>query len=114
MPTGGPRRRTSRLAALLAVLATLGCSLAARNHACYPYLTHLAGGRVPRALLADLAREPRTRREVRGYRAPSGHYWRPRRVTTLDVRDVRTVVDDYELARCPAAPRPSAGRRGAR
>jgi hypothetical protein len=104
--------RTARLARAALALLAGGCALAARNHACYPYLAHRHGGDVPAELARALAREGDTQRRVERYRAPVGYYWRPRRGGSLDLGTVRTVVGDYELAPCPGGVAPLAGDGG--
>ena len=93
---------------LLATLAGTGCALAARDHACWPFLAHQYGGHVPAELSKRLAHESGTRRQVGTYRAPVGYYWRRRQAPSLDVRQVRTLMGDYELAACPNAVLPRA------
>jgi len=91
-------------------VGTATCALAARDHACYPYLAHQYRGELPRDLVRTLARERGTRRSVARHRAPTGYYWRGRRQPTLDVGEIRTVVGDYELARCPGLVPTDVGR----
>ena len=92
------------IASSLLVVAGAGCGLRARDHACYPYLDHLFQGHVPGEVKQKLARERGTRKQVGRYRAPVGYYWRRQREAPLDVKEVRTRLGEYELARCPAAP----------
>ena len=101
----GPRTLVCALAVL--ALVTGGCTLRAREHACYPFVVHQFQGAVPSTVARSLAAEHGTRRAVGRYRAPRGYYWRKHGPTTLDVTEVRTVVGDYELARCPSTPAPA-------
>ena len=86
---------------LLATVCGSGCALAARDHACWPFLDHQYHGHVPADLTRTLARERGTRRQIGTTRAPIGYYWRHRRTASLDVGDIRTLMGDYELAACP-------------
>jgi hypothetical protein len=81
-----------------------GCSLAARDHACWAYLKRAYRGEVPASVVGTLARERDTKRSAGRYKAAIGWYFRPRVGGTADPSDVRMWVEDYELARCPAAP----------
>ena len=95
---------TGRVAALLALCtAAAGCALAARDHACWPYLAHQFHSRLPPEVTRILAHEHGTLKEVRRFHAPRGYYWRRRGTPAPDVREVRTFMGDYELARCPSA-----------
>jgi len=98
---------------VLMLLACTRCTLAARDHACYPFVAHQMGGHIPPSVLRTLAHERGTRKRVGRNQAPIGYYFRPRSASTLAISDIRTVIGDYELARCPAgnatpAPLPSA------
>jgi len=91
--------------ALLLPLAVLaGCTLLARDHACYPFLAHQLGGHVPNDVLRTLAHERGTRKQVGRQRAPMGYYFRRRGTPAPAVIEVRTAMGGYELARCPEAP----------
>jgi hypothetical protein len=93
--------RPGRCVVVLLALAA-GCSLAARDHACWPYLQHQYRGHVPPDLVRTLAHEHGTRKQVRDFKAPVGWYWR-RASGSLDLEDVRRVSGGYELRRCPVA-----------
>lgn len=88
-----------RVVLVSTLLALTCCTLAAHDHACYPFVAHQLRGHVPESLLRTLARERGTRKQVGRYRAPVGYYLRPRRAPPAV--DTWTVVDKYELARCP-------------
>jgi hypothetical protein len=88
---------------LVAAVALAGCSLMARDHPCWPYLDHHYHGAIPKNVVHQLAHEHGARRQVGHYRAPTGFYWRVRQ-GTLDVNELRTVVDNHELVACPGAP----------
>ena len=92
-----------RVVLALVVAGAAGCALAAHDHACWPFLAHQYHGHVPADVVRTLAREHGTRKQVGRYHAPSGFYWRKHRSSTLDVHDIRTVLGDYEMARCPNA-----------
>jgi hypothetical protein len=92
-----------RVGLALVALGAAGCTLAARDHACWPLLAHQYHGHVPDEVVRALAREHGTRKQVGPYHAPAGYYWRKRRPSTLDVHDIRTLMGDYEMARCPNA-----------
>ena len=94
---------SGRAVVLLCVSLCGGCALAARDHACWPFLAHQYQGHVPADLTGRLARERGTRRQVGTYRAPSGYYWRRRGRPSFDLREIRTIMGDYELSRCPNA-----------
>jgi len=97
-----------RLISVLLACGAAGCALVAREHACWPFLAHQYHDQVPAELVHTLAHEHGTRRRVGRYPAPSGYYWRRHRGERLDVQDIRTLVGDYELARCPNAIVPDA------
>jgi hypothetical protein len=85
------------------VLATAGCGLVARDHACWPYVSYRYHGHVPSPLVHLLAHEHGTVKEVGHHQAPPGWYWRRRGGGSLDAGDVHTLMGGYELARCPTA-----------
>ena len=100
-------------ALLLAGLALAGgCSLMARDHPCYPYLAHHYHDGIPKDVVGTLAHEHGARRQVGRYKAPTGFYWRVRQ-GSLDLRDMRMVLDDHELVACPGAPIVPVPRHGA-
>ena len=88
-------------ASALLFVALSGCTLAARDHACWPFVDRQYQGHVPGDLKRTLAREHGTRKEVGRQRAPIGYYWRKRQTPTLDVMEIRTLKKNYELAACP-------------
>ena len=94
---------SGRALLLLCLSLCAGCALAARDHACWPFLAHQYQGHLPGDLTRRLARERGTRRQVGTFRAPSGWYWRRRGHPSYDVTEIRTLMGDYELARCPNA-----------
>ena len=83
--------------------ASTGCSVVARDHACWPWLSHQYRGHVPSELVRRLAHEHGTKREIGRHVAPSGYYWRKRQKAPLDVTEIRTLQGNYELAACPHA-----------
>ena len=95
-----------RLLSLEWPYALIAIRAAAREHACYPYVARQLGGHVPKEVTRTLAHERGTRKQVGGYKAPVGYYFRPLGTSPADVTEIRTVVGTYELARCPAAPLP--------
>jgi hypothetical protein len=103
LSTGRFRARggAMRGAVLVAIAAAAACTLAARDHACYPYLAKQYQGHVPKELVHRLARERGTRRWVEPDMAPEGYYWRPFKPEKRDPQAAVVVLRGYELARCP-------------
>jgi len=106
----------------VAALGLAGCSLLARDHACWPYLAERFHGNVPPDLVKQLARERRSRRRVGAHTAPIGSYWRPARVVTPEEFAAgtprRAAERGWEILPCPgfaraerAAHPPTAGAR---
>lgn len=86
--------------AIAVALGTAGCTLAAHNHPCWPWVDHRFEGRVPPEVVKELTHDRGARREVMGRRAPTGAYWRPRH-GGLRSHDP---FSRWELARCPSGP----------
>lgn len=88
------------MAFLLGLPVIAGCTLLARDHACYPFVAHRLEGHIPKPVLQTLARERGTTRSVGRYRAPLGYYLRPRTNPPPLVRGKNDLAR-YELLPCP-------------
>ena len=90
----------------MVLLLVTGCALAARDHACYPYVEREFKGQVPPDVIRWMAHEHRTRKEVARYRAPVGYYLRRRGSAASELDHISKTIGDYEVARCPSPSNP--------
>ena len=93
-------------ATVVVLLLVTGCALAARDHACYPYVQREFKGQVPPDVMHWMAHEHRTRKEVDHYRAPVGYYLRRRGSRASEMDRIGKTIGDYEVARCPSPAAP--------
>jgi hypothetical protein len=90
--------------AVVAIFVSLaGCSVLARDHACWPYLEKTFHGEVPPEVVRELALE-RSRKRVGSNTAAPGYYWRKaRKLTDAEKADGATVraYQGWEIVPCP-------------